>query len=696
MNEVNLINEIKKLKPESKILITSFKFNPKFFENFIFPRFINRTFPLIFIDYSEYQSKIHDFKMSKSAETKYFIESIKCKKIFHPKLFLSLYKNVLNMWIGSNNLTESGYCYNAELVNPISINIDDPIDLDLIFDIHNFIKELSTLSKSEPHKRELAKILKKLPVKNSFENRYRWILNNISKPFLHQIKDIIKEKITKIHVISPFFAQDGEFYQKILEICEKLHIIIQQNNNNLPIDVMNVRDNITYSEMILGKNRQLHAKLVFFETESNNYILSGSANFTRTAFLSQNNVELVVLSKTKKRFYEITEGIKIRNINLSNIKNSPELPSTDKLYTYEYNILEAALKDNILRLKLNKEFSKNKVKLILGKHEKEYNIEPDKNIIEFKIPEDLVNIFKRSVVVRIEYKDNGINKQSDSKLVHFKHIFLTIHNELNMLGINTSNWLVSIIFKLLKMPAFYYPIVEVWNPDDVDDIDDIIPRIKNKLKYKPPENEKMFINNLINKHHKRIVNAIKKRKIEKPVNIIKTFIFLSNLVIGSIVEGINYFSKLGIVRDLIEEIFLSERNYIDSIRKDVQKSIIRKTYLKYHVGLLTYLLNNLFSNKLKNDPSIIHVKVRFDVVTTSLLQKLILIDNEQFESKKFKELFYDYGHFNENIFKFDPVKFCKFLNRFMNQAYNNPSKSQDDFKKLRKLRMLEINFEIDN
>ena len=84
---IDLIEEIHKIQPSSRILFTTYKYNQSFFEKYVFSRFRGKTLPLILMDYYEYQTVLRESGKSTLAGTRYLIDSVRIpERTFHPKL----------------------------------------------------------------------------------------------------------------------------------------------------------------------------------------------------------------------------------------------------------------------------------------------------------------------------------------------------------------------------------------------------------------------------------------------------------------------------------------------------------------------------------------------------------------------------------------------------------------------------------
>lgn len=208
----NTLEKIKDIDPKSHVFITTYQFDPDFFEKQIFSHFKQQSFPLICVDSGEYEGKIKAFMEVKSAGRGYFVEKISCPHIFHPKLFLSISDKEIFLLIGSNNLTRQGYTTNAEIVTPVWIDLESLEHGYLLDDLKVFLQKLYDSIASVQFKEDLLSIIKLIPHQENQQRREAWILNNISEISLfQQILDIINEPVTKIHVISPFLFSPVSF-----------------------------------------------------------------------------------------------------------------------------------------------------------------------------------------------------------------------------------------------------------------------------------------------------------------------------------------------------------------------------------------------------------------------------------------------------------------------------------------------------
>ncbi len=681
--KIDLLEEIQKVSPFSHILITTFKYSQQFFEKQVFPHFKDKTLPLILVDYKEYQNNALEFGTSKLAGRKYFIESIKHekKKIFHPKLFLAVNENEIMILIGSNNLTYEGFNKNAELVVPIILDFKTNENLELITDILDFLESILEII-GKQYKNYLTKfidIIKKYSKKLlKPKDRSSWFLHNIKESFLKRIKDIILEDIQEIFVISPYFSLDRNFYKTVLEFCPKINIIIQQRKNNLPKDILKEFNQINYFQLIIGENddRFLHSKLILIKTDDSSYYFCTSANFTRPALLSNENIELGLLSKQSLSLDEFISNIgKMKRINLNEIETSELKISDENLGRIDFSIIEAYRegKKIVFVISENIDSLPGEITLYLNNKQKNFKLEKTENILKFKISPEEEGLLSNSIVAKIIIKDGFGEKASDYRVVKNQQIFPERVDFLNSYNIDNANYFFQILEKIFRLP----------NPSDyisvlVDLIDDdvfIIPEpeieiLKNKKKYSKAKHRKYLLNlsSIINriqtKHEKRIKNSIKNNVTKLYIETINSFIFTNKAIIWAVLYEKNF--PIEELRKIRFNFDMMVKDYINIFVGDKKLNLIINSKLKYHLLILTYIIDKIQSNsiQLKPDTRIGYnpVKQVYEHITISQLYNICKIDNFYFKENVILKLIEEYGQILKEILIVEPKHIINKIN----------------------------------
>ncbi|WP_155937437.1 phospholipase D family protein, partial [Methanoculleus sp. MH98A] len=421
----DILEQVKEIDPRARVLITSYKFNPDFFEKHIFSHFHGWSYPLLFIDAAEYQEVGKSLQRSKSAGSRYFIESISCTKTFHPKVMFALSDNQALILVGSNNLTWSGYTQSAEVVTPIVVDFERPERAYLLDDFVDFLEGLSDFVGSQTYREHLQEIIHSIPKLNITEERDAWLLHSINKiPLLDQISNVIREPILKISVVSPYFAQDREFYQKMSDLCPDIHIFVQQKTSNLPVKILENFNTFTYHSFLIDNGRFLHAKILFIETDSDNYVFSGSANFSSSALITNANVEMGLLVKGNVQFQEIIKAIgKAQEISLEEVESQTVDSEILGVSPSTMKVVEAVLVGGSIAVTLESLDPALEYTVRLNGEEFSLSYTIDGSTLYFDVNEQILSLFGKSVVLSIVSKNGNELHESNMRIVYNKKIF---------------------------------------------------------------------------------------------------------------------------------------------------------------------------------------------------------------------------------------------------------------------------------
>lgn len=672
------------MKRDSRVLFTTFKYDQDFFENHIFPHFRNRTFPLILVDYSEYVKSLLKFK-SKFAGTKYFIEPIRVKKVFHPKIFIACSDDDLLLIVGSANLTPQGYLSNAEIVTSIKIDYDEKSAKNaLLEDIRDFLIKIREIVRSTPHKQEIDKIISKIGNAEPSEERKCWLLHNIDKPILSQVKRILDgEKVIEAIVLSTYFSSEIKFYDNFAsDFTKNILFIIQKGNNNLPVSKLKSWKNIKNvkfgSVNFSPKERILHAKLLILKTKNHSYCLSGSANFTESGLYltaKEGNLEICLLRKEEDRNYFDylfrNEPFRIKKVNLDSVE-SVEFPEEGTVEPPDFHITEATLVGSKLKIKIDEEIKgKRKALIHIGELKKE--IEIDSNEIVVELNETEIKELNKPCIVSLEIMSNGKHLKSDLRLVNNPHYFPPKYSVLNcIVKSDEVYWLFSLLDKLAKMPSLseVLPILEKMEEEGIFDETDRISReqlilefqekIEKIPSYPAHKGLKDLIQLFLRRHRRRVEKAVRGSNVKDAFNIITSFIIVNKLILWMVsrnIERINYLSQILVnIRDFcdinIHDDKPGEKNYPSLLKKHGEEQILTDLGLLYHLISVAYVVDYLQCkspefmrsfHKIQKRHFVKEVFERLFVTVISLVQN---ITNERIINKaKLDKIFEEYRTF---------------------------------------------------
>jgi len=305
-DKINLIEEFSKLKNSHVIVLTTFNFDPFFFDGYILPVLekYNRSAQIIvLVDEGQYNLAYPRFTNRTGID--YHLIPIRLNGgVFHPKFFLFTSKDKITTFVGSSNLSLQGFTNNAELVIKTQTKLEEGISIETksIIDVLNGLVSKKLIH--DNHILELiSRISENLGSKTVISSPNFEILHNLETPIISQMLTKISEKtFDKLFVLAPFFSTDGKPLSEILSTLKikNIEFGLQKQNHNLK-NIENVQKITTskgstltissaqfldteVSEKEVVVPRRFHSKIIKLEN-SNKYLLAGSPNFTTEALL---------------------------------------------------------------------------------------------------------------------------------------------------------------------------------------------------------------------------------------------------------------------------------------------------------------------------------------------------------------------------------------------------------------------------
>ena len=334
-NRTNLIKEFLKEKNNHLILLTTYSFDPVFFDYFLFPELArNNPFAevLVFVDGYTYQQTYPKFTPKTGTEYR-LVPVYQEGGVFHPKIgiFYSREKDRAKLFIGSANLTLAGFTRNAEAV--LQIECTPAKGSSFLHDLLELFLKLFENERcvdSEVH-RLLENVYGELSEGGSSERSEVRIFHNLMEPILDQICDAVEgKKFSRMVVVAPYFSSDAKNLLTQLRDrlgVEEIIIGVQKKNHNLEPEAVSrylesARElglRLEFREAVFSeKNRRIHAKLIQLDGIDGSFLIVGSPNFTEPALLSvseNGNLETSVL--LSKDFGNIVDEIQFKELQFS-------------------------------------------------------------------------------------------------------------------------------------------------------------------------------------------------------------------------------------------------------------------------------------------------------------------------------------------------------------------------------------------
>lgn len=274
------------------------------------------------------------------------LHGYKSKGAFHPKIqFYAGNDNILVL-IGSGNLTVSGHGKNMEVWTPVMVDSTESSAYPFVRDVWNYLSSLYNELGDEAYNiiksvEDNCRLLQAEYVPSNAEHQIDSECNirlfvDGSRTLFEQCNDWIgDEKINSITVMSPFYDSRAELVKALYNRYkpETINIIVERGFG-APPKSQSIPDyvNIYSWEKAVPEGKQwqefFHSKCFFFDGETNNYMLCGSANASVAAFgipgVASTNREASVGYKSATTDYLAESGIRlIYPISASEVQENP-------------------------------------------------------------------------------------------------------------------------------------------------------------------------------------------------------------------------------------------------------------------------------------------------------------------------------------------------------------------------------------
>lgn len=344
----NLVDELfDKNKNFQMGIFCTYSLNIDFLENYLLnlKGVGNCSSLCVFTDRGIYQNNfmMNSYSKPKWINKRYLVIPVDTNGVFHPKLYLLASDKMVRMGIGSANLTREGIASNLEIVSIFEVSEKDKTYSGLLKECLTFLHELAIHSQSVSAQDSITNFI-------SLTNHLLPSEQESSILFLHNLKDSIMKQViekldgcevTRIKVISPFYDNNLKVHHFLQQMYPEIPftIYIQQGKSNFPVDKYKEIREKTSIFLYREQNRYIHGKALIFETEKGAYLLTGSANYTKSALLSNNltgNVETAIFGKVdNKTVNELCEPKGVSSVSLTDIKNLEVTPIEEHIQLEE-------------------------------------------------------------------------------------------------------------------------------------------------------------------------------------------------------------------------------------------------------------------------------------------------------------------------------------------------------------------------
>ncbi|MCC6955203.1 MAG: hypothetical protein IT316_00325 [Anaerolineales bacterium] len=313
---MKLLSLLKK-QPADNCVILTYNADLPFFEYTVFePIYASGCRnTLVICDSAQYNQSIEDSSLLRYAGQRYLILPARIsKKAFHPKLILLTGKDSGHLLIASSNLTKAGYAYNWEVATHFEYKASKPDEG--VWQVFHWAVEtiqqiLNASDTTGLGVQRFDQILGTTPwLRQEHDPRLPkavWPIHNLETPIFRQVVEEYRKAdnspVKEAMIISPFFDPGAVAFAELLSMLSpeilKLYTQDPQGLNKHTLKPILARHPTDFQAFHLNADgRRLHAKALKFRTDRGVWMVTGSANFSKPAYLqtaSDGNFEMVVL-----------------------------------------------------------------------------------------------------------------------------------------------------------------------------------------------------------------------------------------------------------------------------------------------------------------------------------------------------------------------------------------------------------------
>lgn len=297
---------------------TTFSLDLAFFESEVFQALqtVEKDVQtVVLVDRSAYLETALSGRFVRKAESEYrFLPFTPPGQTFHPKVFFLAGEDWARLYVGSANLTRTGFSRNLEIVDRLETSLESPRHGECFKAFAGFVKDLvsngavpANAAKSLESVRAAAQRFG-----GGTDDKSVVFGSSFSRPLWEEIKKHAPSDCEEVIIASPFhdprhdaLLAVGRQFPKA-----KLSLIVSDGPTSInpayPKEIKN-RVHLVSFKSTEARRRFLHAKTYLFRGRTQSLLVAGSANFTTPGFLSTTvagNVETWTLRSGRAKAFE--------------------------------------------------------------------------------------------------------------------------------------------------------------------------------------------------------------------------------------------------------------------------------------------------------------------------------------------------------------------------------------------------------
>lgn len=311
-DRISLLNELRSGRFDASIS-TTYNIHFPFFETVVHRRLlgVGCVQQIVLADRRQCAASLVADARPSLAGSSYALVPVDAPGAFHPKLHLLVGKRAGLLFVGSHNLTFSGFGGNAEITSLIRIDAKDRARVALA---QKAIAAIRAWTAGQPELigecldvvEEAAPWLRG-PVPATLECDLFWTAPGQTSSLWDQALGLLPPKAERVTLVGPFFDRTLEFVATVERTLQPRELVvgIDPDAVDLPIDAVKRLKNVRFvsirealTTVGRGTAAPLHAKVVWIEHDAGNLLMTGSANPSRAAWLDPNrNAEAMIVRR---------------------------------------------------------------------------------------------------------------------------------------------------------------------------------------------------------------------------------------------------------------------------------------------------------------------------------------------------------------------------------------------------------------
>jgi hypothetical protein len=313
VERVSLLDELRSMRVTGAVL-TTYSIDFPFFESVVLRRLLASgcEHQILLVDATQCALAFaNPYRRPYLAGTAYTLVPVHFPGAFHPKLLVLLGKKGGKLFVGSHNVTFSGYGGNAEVTNLIHASVAGtreaaPLFRSALGAVRSWATSKTTLAHDALDAMERAAPWLAAPAARPPQEALLW--SGAETPQLwEQLRGRLTGSVRRVTAVGPFFDEGLKFLLRVQADLKPQELIVGIDTSavvGLPEPVawlaarfVDVRPMLNSAGV--GQSSDLHAKILRIESDTEDLLITGSANPSAAAWLAKGrNAEAVIVRRS--------------------------------------------------------------------------------------------------------------------------------------------------------------------------------------------------------------------------------------------------------------------------------------------------------------------------------------------------------------------------------------------------------------